>query len=130
MRKVVALVAMAVLSLGLLGAAPASAAVERVDFEDCDGPEDPFNVIVGTRDRDRLVGTNCNDHIFGRGDNDVLRGRLGYDILRGMRGDDRLIDVSFLVGGELRGGPGWDTCLVAVDSPVNTFSCEDVIEVG
>jgi hypothetical protein len=126
MRKMLAgLLLVGTMSLVLGAAAPASA----TDFEDCDGPEDTFHVIVGSRFSDRLVGTDCNDSVFARAGNDVVRGKLGYDVLRGQRGNDRLIDLSFLVGGVIRGGLGYDTCVIAEDSPVQVLGCENIIEV-
>jgi hypothetical protein len=127
-HRLVSLLALGALVAGMLAMSAGPAAA--TDFEDCDGPEDPANVIIGSRFNDRLVGTDCNDSVFARGGNDVVRGKLGYDVLRGQRGDDRLVDLSFLVGGVLRGGLGWDTCVVAEDSPLQLISCEVIIEVG
>jgi Ca2+-binding RTX toxin-like protein len=59
--------------------------------------------------------------------NDVIRGKEGTDVLLGGRGDDRISDPSF--EGTIRGGLGWDTCIVRADSEIQVLGCEDVIEV-
>ena len=120
MRKIItAAVSVAMFAGAFALMAPAAHAIPH-----CDG-----ETIVGTFQNDRLVGTDCDDSIYGLPGNDVLRGRLGYDVLRGGRGDDVLSDLSFLVGGELRGGRGFDRCIVAEGSDVQIFSCEEIVEV-
>lgn len=57
----------------------------------------PNQVIVGTRQRDRLRGSLGNDKIKGKGNNDKLWGDDGDDLLRGGGGKDKL-----------RGGDGND----------------------
>jgi Ca2+-binding RTX toxin-like protein len=78
-------------------------------------PVETFNLILGSRFRDRLPGTIGNDAIFGFGSNDVLIGRSGNDRLYGNTGNDRLYGSSGndrLNGGAgndtLYGGPGFD----------------------
>jgi RTX calcium-binding nonapeptide repeat (4 copies) len=130
-KRIILLLAVAALAVPMLGATAAGAEPRNDPHPwECDGPEDPFNVIVGSRHNDRLVGTDCNDSIFARAGNDVVRGRLGYDILRGQRGNDRLIDLSFLIGGRMNGGPGIDTCVVVDDTNIQLVSCEVIVEVG
>lgn len=94
----------------------------------CNDPTDGFNLIIGSAAGDQLVGTSCNDAIFGRRGNDVIRSGLGYDLDRGGRGNDRIVDTSFLVGGEIHGGRGIDTCVVVADTLVQLYSCEVVVE--
>ena len=48
------------------------------------------NVVVGSREGDRLVGQATDDQIYGRLGNDTLRGREGNDRLYGGDGDDTL----------------------------------------
>jgi RTX calcium-binding nonapeptide repeat (4 copies) len=104
----------------LVGAVPAAHA-SPVGI--CDGI-----TVVGTPQADRLTGTVCDDTLYGLGGNDTLRGRLGYDRLFGGRGNDLITDNSFLFGGEIRGGAGWDICIVSEDSDVQIFGCEVIEE--
>ena len=121
------LIAVTLLAVGLLAAAPAGAKILR-----------------GTPDGDRLVGGAKPDRLSGKPGDDSLSGRRGSDFLKGGKDDDTL------VGGkgfdDLRGaagddairardgepdiidcGEGFDTVTVdAVEDGV--FDCEEIIE--
>lgn len=122
------LILMAVIAAFGVAAAPAGAHTTRAQLiTPCDATG-PFNLIVGTSAPDRLVGTDECDAIFGRRGGDVIRGKLGYDLLYGGRGPDYIVDTSFLVGGEIRGGRGYDTCVVVSDTLIELFGCENIVE--
>lgn len=48
------------------------------------------NVVVGSRDGDRLNGRLTDDQLYGRSGDDTLRGKAGDDLLYGGDGDDTL----------------------------------------
>ena len=123
MRKLVTIAAMAAV-LGII-ALPSAAMAN--DEDHCRGDDGTVNLILGSRDADRLVGTDCDDAIFGFGGDDRIRGKYGTDLLRGGRGDDRISDPSF--EGRINGGSGFDTCIVGVFSEIAVVRCEIVIEV-
>lgn len=119
-KRLIAIFGTAAISLVMFaGAAPAAHATT----EYCEHGE----TIVGSNGPDRLVGTNCDDTIYGLRGNDRIRGLYGEDLLLGGRGDDLISDPSD--EGVIRGGRGWDTCVVHVDSQIEVLGCEDVIEV-
>lgn len=116
---------------------PIEGAVEAI----VDGPGFPEEVVIGSREPDRIDGGRTDDLIQGWARSDVLRGRGGEDVLDGGRGPDRLLGnqgPDLLVGGLhhdrllgqvgkdvldggkgddiLRGGPGADTFLFDGDS--------------
>src|SRR5580765_8398259 len=119
LRKLV--VSGAVASLSIMGfglAAPAAHAEEECHYG---------RTIVGGPHADRLVGTNCDDTIYGLGGHDRIRGLFGDDLLLGGRGNDLISDPS--TTGAIRGGRGWDPCVVRADSQIQALGCEDVVEV-
>jgi len=130
MRKLIVSAVSAVALVGSLAlvapaasAHPSKAHAALTRIGDCDGI-----TVVGSPAADRLIGTNCDDTLYGLGGNDILRGRLGYDVLRGGRGNDLITDNSFLFGGEIRGGTGYDVCIVSENSDVQIFGCEVIEE--
>ena len=137
--------AAAVLTLGLTGTASAHPGGHG-HGHDCDGhvgrghhecpppPVEPptppvtetpnlFNLIVGTRGRDRLPGTSARDAIFALAGNDVLIGRNNRDRLYGMGGNDRLRGGAFDGDRDvMNGGRGSDLCIGGTEDVYR--SCE------